>query len=262
MNDQDLVIAIVTVTILFFLFAVFTVIYFLLFRRNQKKHLLQMEASQKAYEAQLLQAQIEIQESTYRHIAKELHDNVGQLLSTTKMLIGITELKLDQVPDTMLTANATLSKAIQELRMLSRSLDKEWLERFNFLENLHSEVERINSSETIKASINCSTSIDMSPEAQLILFRIVQEALQNAIRHAQPSRLHIVIEESQQLIVRVLNDGRPLPQNFQGMGTTNMKQRAQLFGGTVHWLSVDEETVVTICLPLNQVNENQSRISR
>jgi signal transduction histidine kinase len=66
-----------------------------------------------------LQVQVEIQESTYRHIAKEIHDNVGQLLSTTKMLIGIAELKLGQAPDTLQTASATLSKAIQELRMLS-----------------------------------------------------------------------------------------------------------------------------------------------
>ena len=58
----------------------------------------------------MLRAQIEVQESTYRHIAKELHDNVGQLLSTTKMLMGVTEIKLGHSPDTLNTANSTLSK--------------------------------------------------------------------------------------------------------------------------------------------------------
>lgn len=193
MEDKDIITAVVTVTAGFLLFAVFMIVYFLLFRRNKKQHRMEMEQSKKAYEAQLLQSQIEVQESTYRHIAKELHDNVGQLLSTTKMLIGVTELKLGHAPDTLNTASATLSKAIDELRMLSRSLDKEWLERFNFLENLQSEVERINSGEVIQASIACSTTINMKPEEQIILFRIVQEAVQNAVRHAHPSRLNITI---------------------------------------------------------------------
>src|SRR5215210_7883158 len=103
-TDQDIIIAVVTATLLFFLFAVFTVSYFLLFRRNKKQHQLEIIAFKKEFEQQLLQSQIEVQESTYRHMAKELHDNVGQLLSTTKMLMGVTEIKLGHAPDTLFTA--------------------------------------------------------------------------------------------------------------------------------------------------------------
>src|SRR4051812_4775518 len=76
------------------------------------------ELMQSGFEQVLLQSQVEVQENTYRQIAGELHDNIGQLLSTTKMLMGVTEIKLGQVPDTLNTANATLGKAIQELRSL------------------------------------------------------------------------------------------------------------------------------------------------
>jgi signal transduction histidine kinase len=209
-----------------------------------------MDAFKKEFEQQLLQVQIEVQEHTYRHIAKELHDNVGQLLSTTKMLMGVTEIKLGSVPDTLNTANATLSKAIQEIRFLSRSMDKEWLEQFNFLENLKSEVERLNAGEMVQATVHCSTEIAMKPEEQIILFRIVQEAIQNAVRHAGPTQLDVIISGSAEALeVKVANNGAPLPQNFHGMGTNNMRHRARLFGGTVHWLPVQEGTVVTICLP-------------
>lgn len=254
--QRDLIIAVITATILFFLFAVFIVIYFLVYRRKQKQHKLEMDSFKKEFEQQLLHAQVEVQESTYRHIAQELHDNVGQLLSTTKMLMGVTELKLGQVPDTLNTANATLTKAIEELRLLSRSLDKEWLEQFNFLDNLQNEIDHINSSQTIRASVACHTTIHMQPDEQIILFRMVQEAMQNAIRHAQPTRIDVEIHNSQQLVVKVYNDGKPLPQAFQGMGTNNMRHRAQLFGGTVQWQSLNQQTVVTISIPLKTPHAN------
>lgn len=256
MEQKDILIPILGGTALFILLSAFINLLIYLLKQRRKQHFKELAMLKQSYDQALLQAQVEVQESTYRHIAKELHDNVGQLLSTTKMLMGVTERKLGYVPDTLLTANATLAKAIQELRSLSRSLDREWLEQFDFLENLQSEVTRINSGEIIQASIDCRTAIAMKPEAQIILFRIVQEAMQNAIRHAEPSRLSIAISNGQTLEVKVMNDGKPLPLSFHGMGTTNMQQRARLFGGTVHWQSADNQTIVTISLPLNQQHEN------
>lgn len=238
------------------LLGVLLIVTVIITRRRQNELYLNQQKMKEQFQVQLQQVQIEVQESTYRHIAKELHDNVGQLLSTAKMLMGVTELKLGHVPDTLSTATVTLARAIEELRLLSRSLDKEWLEQFNFLENLNGEVERINGVETIKASIDCRTSITLKPEAQIILFRIVQEAIQNAMRHAQPSRLTVVINNGEQLEVKVINNGKPLPSGFHGMGTNNMRHRAQLFGGNVQWQSANEETVVTISLPLNGKYEN------
>lgn len=209
-----------------------------------------------SYETQLLLSQIEVQQSAYRHIAKELHDNVAQLLGTAKMLMGVTELELGYTPHALYAAGAALSAAIRELRTVSGSLNEGWPERFNFLENLQSEVARINSGEAITAGVDCRTAIGMKPEAQLILFRIVQEAIQNAVRHAQPSRLNVIINSGEGLEVRVVNDGKPLPQNFRGTGTANMRHRAQLFGGTVRWQSAGAETMVTINIPQNATHEN------
>jgi len=254
-NNEIVIMALAGIALILFLVTIF-IFSIVRYRRRVAKEQEEKELMTKRFKQELLQSKLETQEETFRHIAKELHDNVGQLLSTTKMLMGITEIKLGHSPDTLNTANATLAKAIQELRMLSRSLDKEWLEQFNFLDNLKSEVERINSGEVIHASIECAVTIAMKPEEQIILFRIVQEAVQNAVRHAQPSRLSIVINNDQGLEVKVINDGKPLPPHFHGMGTNNMRHRAGLFGGTVDWQSAPEETIVTICLPVNQSHEN------
>lgn len=254
--EEELFSAVIVVSIILILLAFVVVFVMMNYKHKQQMHLREKNQMRREFEEQLLQAQIEVQESTYRHIAKELHDNVGQLLSTTKMLMGVTELKLGGTPDTLATASATLTRAIEEIRLLSRSLDREWLEQFNFLANLQNEMDYINSSQTVRAAIACHTTIDMKPNEQIILFRMVQEAMQNALRHAQPSWLQVLISKADQLQVQVINDGKPLPPNFSGMGTNNMRQRAKLFGGSVNWVHAAQQTVVTISIPLKQTHEN------
>lgn len=251
MDARIIIVLGVSAFVLLLLVFLFSFVY-----RYQKKTISfveEKEQMQSKFEQALLQSQVEVQENTYRQIAKELHDNIGQLLSTTKMLMAVTEIKMGAVPDTLNTASATLGKAIQEIRSLSRALDKEWLEQFNFLDNLTEEVERINAGKTIDATIDCNATIDLTPEKQIILFRVIQEAVQNAIRHAQPSKLGIVIKRDNNLIVEVKNDGKSLPENFSGMGTNNMRSRTHLLGGHIEWKTDAAETCVLVSLPLNNL---------
>jgi signal transduction histidine kinase len=186
---QDLIIVIVAIvaTLIFLgMIFLFLIVYY---KGKKRKVQLEKEQMQQSFSQQLLQSQIETQEETMSILGKELHDNVGQLLSSTKMLIGITERSLDNPPATLLTANETLSKAIHELRSLSKSLNKEWLEQFNFIENIKAEATRINSSGMVTCSSAILTALPLKADEQLILFRIVQEAIQNALKHAKASHI-------------------------------------------------------------------------
>ena len=213
-----------------------------------------MTVFKKEFEQQLLKSQIEVQEHTFQQIAKELHDNVGQLLSTSRMLLGLTERDLVNPPDTLLTANSTLAQAINELRSLSKSLDKEWLEQFSFSDNLRAEIARINAGDMVKAVFNYSGSIPLKADEQIILFRIVQEAIQNAIKHAEPK--NIIISTAQQdatLNISIADDGNGFitEKQMKGLGIANMKHRAILLGGQITWHSeAGRGTVVNITLPL------------
>ena len=72
-----------------------------------------------AFKQELLQTQLETQEYSFSQVSRELHDNIGQLLSTTKLLLGMAVMELENVPDTLKTAEQTVGKAIQDLRLLS-----------------------------------------------------------------------------------------------------------------------------------------------
>jgi len=237
---------------------IFIILFFILYQKRFYKYQNEKQALQSQFTEALLQSQLETHEATLHQISEEIHDNIGQLLSSTKMLLGITGMNMDNTPDTFKTAEATLSKAIQDLRALSKSLNKEWLHQFNIVDNLKAEVERINAARTIHAEYITSTSyLPMPAEAQVMLFRIVQEALQNSIKHAQAQHIAIkTIFTNEHITITVEDDGigihgegKPLT----GVGILNMQHRTKLLGGTIDWNVIPEKgTQVRITLPVQQ----------
>jgi signal transduction histidine kinase len=245
-----------TITCIFLLAAVFLLFYVWLYNKRKKRHVDEKMNLQLQFQQQLQQSQVEVQESTYASLGKELHDNVGQLLGTAKILLGITERKLDVVPDTLITASQTISKAIQEIRSLAKILSVEWLQQFSFSENLVAEVQRINTAELIQVTlINEEKYLPLNAEEQIILFRILQEALQNAIKHADATTIAIQLTLNENLLcLSIADNGKGFERETVkpvGTGLLNMQHRIQLLGGSITWQKKQGGgTIVYINLPV------------
>ncbi len=212
-------------------------------------------AMQLEFQQTLLKTQLETQEQTFNQISRELHDNVGQLLSSTKMFLSITQRGLQNPPEALLTAHETLGLAIKELRSLSKSLDKEWLQQFNFIENLTTETNRINAADDLHIYCSHPAALPLKPELQIVLFRIVQEVLHNAIKHASAKNIHInITQHAAQIHISITDDGKGFDMQSKGMdgsGINNIKHRTQLLGGTVQWQSAPGQgTGIVIALPV------------
>lgn len=237
------------------LITLFIVMLVMAYLRRDLKHLKEKETMEADFEKQLLQSQLETQEETLNQLSIEIHDNVGQLLNSTKLLIGLTQRSLSESPDTLTMADETLAKAIQELRTLSKALNKEWLQQFNFMENLEAEINRINAAKSIEIHFFRPSSMSLEPDKQTILFRIVQEVLQNSIKHAQAKNIEIKIkEEAGTLIIYIADDGTGFNEAHitKSVGILNIKHRTHLLGGTVEWKSsITNGTSVTIQLPIS-----------
>ena len=259
-NSYSIILPVVVTAILFLMLVVFSIAFLLVFQKRRKEHIIEKQVLQSQFQQALLQSQLETHEDTLHQISEELHDNIGQLLSSTKMLLGITEMNLDNTPDTLKTAEATLSKAIQDLRALSKSLNKEWLHQFNITDNLNAEVERINTARAIRAAYTTSTTyLPMQAEAQVMLFRIVQEALQNSIKHAHAQNIDIkTVFIDEHIIATIEDDGIGIQQDdrpLTGVGIMNMQHRTKLLGGTIVWNRLPEKgTQVLITLPVQHEN--------
>ena len=98
----------------------------------------------KELERQHLESQIEVQESTLTSVGKELHDNIGQLLSSAKMLLGVAQLTDGNVQNVIAKVDEILNQIIGSIHDLSQSLDSDYLKRFNIVENLEVETKRNN----------------------------------------------------------------------------------------------------------------------
>lgn len=148
--------------------------------------------AKKKFRQEFLQSQLETQEYSFNQISRELHDNIGQLLGSTKLLLGIAAMELKEVPDTFKTAEQTVGKAIQDLRSLSKSLNKEWLHQFDLIQMLEAEKERINAGREVEVELIASCDkLSLEPEAQVMLFCIVHEGLLNSIKCAYAEHITI-----------------------------------------------------------------------
>ena len=129
---------------LLLLITLFIVLILMAYQKRDTRYLMERKNMEEEFSKQLLRSQIEVQEATFADLGKELHDNIGQLLSSTKMFLGTAQRGTDNGPQMLGMAEDSLTKAITELRSLTKSLDREWLQQFNFIENLTTEVNRIN----------------------------------------------------------------------------------------------------------------------
>lgn len=253
---QEIMLAAIAGTILFFLLTAFCISYIVIYRKKKRKHTEELHTFKRDFQQQLLQSQVEVQEQTYSALSKELHDNIGQLLSTSRMLLGLTERDLVNPPDTLLTANATLAQAISELRSLSKSLDNDWLRQFSFMDNISAETERTNKAGcVIQADLNALEQLQLASDEQLILFRIVQEGIQNALKHARPGQITLTATAGEgSVTILIRDDGGGFQATEQpGMGITNMKHRSTLLGGHINWLTAPGQgTTIQLILPLKR----------
>jgi signal transduction histidine kinase len=256
-NDKynEVISVLITGTLLFLILAGIIVFVLLFYQKKRFQHREQLAELQSTIQQELLKTQLETQENTFRQIGEELHDNVGQLLSSTRILLVITQRSIVEAPDSLQTAIETLATAIQDLRSLSKALNKEWLQRFNLIDNLLVEVERINLSGAVSVTVDAEENhVPLHPEAQVMLFRIIQEALHNGIKHAEARSIGITLRlEGSDILIRIKDNGKgfdPDTPQGSGVGLINMNHRTKLLSGTIGWESAPSTgTLVTICVP-------------
>ena len=237
----------------------FIIMFIVLYQRRYYQFLREKQDLRNSFQHEILKTQLETQEATFYQIGEEIHDNIGQLLSSTKMLLSITERSFTVPPDHLKTAQDTLSKAIAELRALSKSLNKEWLRQFNLVENLETEINRINAANVSKVRLDSSVrSLPITPEARVMLFRIIQEAMHNSLKHANAKNIQTSIHLTDVITVRIRDDGNGFTMTDgqqDGVGIINMKHRTALLGGTIEWKAKEEGgTEVLIVLPIQKGN--------
>ena len=189
---------------------------------------------QLAYDNELANATIEIQENTLGHISRELHDNVGQLLTVAKIhLNSLTRYPEKRTNEKITETGDVVEKAINELRTLSKTLNPEKIKQFGLLDAVKLELSRINKLEIIQTNFVLNDEHrTLGADIEIIVFRIIQEFIANTIKYAKATQINIVLNYGSDKFVLEINDnGQGFNIHDQmglGSGILNIKNRAAL----------------------------------
>ncbi len=254
---KEVLIVLVACIALFIILASIILLFLFLYMRRkylQRKQVADMELQ---FKETTLRAQLEIQEQTFQAISQEIHDNVGQLLSLAKVQVNIMAEKRAVDEDLIHDIRNNIGQAMTDLRDLSHSMNSDRI-RSGLIHNiLRQEAERINRSGVLRAGVSVEGEAkDLEAQKKLILFRIIQESIQNCIKHAKASAIDVRFSyHTEKLLVSIHDDGKGFDPadaliSGHGQGLENIRTRIRLAGG-VHYIQSlpGKGTHITLTIP-------------
>ncbi|UJP66234.1 sensor histidine kinase [Mongoliitalea daihaiensis] len=226
----------------------FIVLMLLYHRQKQIKNQEKLKAIQTEYEKTMLNVEKEIREETLSFVGRELHDNIGQLLSLAKMNLSSAK------PEKVANGKFMINDIIREVRGLSKILNLEWLEGYSLETFIQKELDKLTHAEFCTTSFESRVpELMLNKDEKLILIRIIQECINNAIKHARPNHISITIHEQDQHTCIHLRDdgvGFDIQVRGDGSGLINLKKRMETIGGTLRITSsVGNGTSIELFLP-------------
>ena len=211
---------------------------------TERKKLEQKLISEKInHQRQLTQATLDGQEAERREIGKELHDNIGQQLTTIKLFLDLASSTADESTHEMVSlALKGVGDIINEVRAMSRSLVPSTLQDLGLIESINELVDSISRTQVLRISFDHENFDEqLLPDNQkLTVFRIVQEQLNNIVKHAGAAHVSIRLSRKlRELVLDIRDDGKGFdPKKLKkGLGFINISNRAELFGGKKHVVS-------------------------
>jgi two-component system sensor histidine kinase UhpB len=215
---------------------------------------------------QITEAVILAQEKERTEIGKELHDNVNQILGASNLYINSAMTDEEMRQELLERSTELVSNAINEIRKISKSLITPGLREIGLVESIEDIMEdlRVAGGGVAGGTAGAKLTIDLDlfnisedqieDRRKLAVFRIVQEQLNNIVKHARATRVLVRLSGEQGHIVLTVMDngvGFDVSRHRKGVGITNIISRAELFNGKVEIVSgPGEGCVLTVNLPM------------
>ena len=229
----------------------------ILYQKRQINYQNKLNALQLDFERNLLSSQVEIQEQTFQSISMEIHDNISLSLTLAKLNLNTLDWNnQEKVKRSVSGSVDILGTAISDLSHLSRSMNTDVIKNMGLMKALKNEIEKLREMAHLKVEYDIKGEpIFLDSEKEIVIFRIIQEAFNNIIKHARASCIWLELDlHNHFLDILIRDDGIGFTRNYDnevsraGMG--NMETRAKLFGGNLVLETLPQQgTQILVSIP-------------
>ena len=229
------------------------------YQQKQNAYFKDIETLNISHENTLLQSQLEMQEHTFQTISREIHDNIGQKLTLAKLYLNTFDFA--DMQKARLQVNDTvdiIGEAITDLTDLSRSMSSEIVLNNGLIKALEFETAQLTKAGIYKISFSVTGKPVLETDTGLVVFRMVQEVLNNIVKHADAAVIDINLHYSTALLtIHISDDGKGFntAETRTGTGLQNIKKRAAMLKGNVSIISNNIGTRIKIEMPLYDNNQ-------
>lgn len=265
MGNEELNI-IFTIVISSIIILLLLILFFAIFSKHKERIIkaeLEIENIKSNFEREILFAQLEIQEDTFRKISREIHDNISLGLTLAKLQLNNAIISDSKDTDTLMATVDLISKSLVDLNDISKSLDAKQMVAHGLINALQSEVDVIKKSGLLEADLETSGEpVYLDAEIDLILLRIFQEACNNIIKHANAKKIDVdLYYKPDELLMKITDDGngfdidavRSNKEIRKMSGLKNLETRAQLINATFEIISFPKVgTTINIKIPIKK----------
>lgn len=197
-----------------------------------------LEVEKLVKQKEITVAMIQVQEKERYEISTELHDNVNQQLTVAMMYIASVQQKFPDGSDLLKQSSGFILNAIEEIRKLCQTLVTPLIKHFGLSKAIETLLDDISAVNTLQTDLTADTFFeeDIKYEFKLNVFRIVQEQMNNIIKHAKATTVKIELVRNEQLIYLKIQDngvGFDLNMQRKGIGIYNIISRSDLYNGIV-----------------------------
>ena len=221
----------------------FIILFVAFYQNRQVRHQLALNELREAYRKELMEAAFNGQEVERRRLARDLHDEIGTMLSVTKLSLNQLDRKLNSSPENGLQVQKTrslLDETMRNVRRISRDLVPTTLERFGLLAAIEELTEKA-SSPDVTVLLESPSSLEQIDKGQeLMFYRIAQELINNAIKHAAATQVDVqFVYLDDSVRMSVLDDGKgfdydeAVKDRQSGLGLRNIESRLSVVDGHV-----------------------------
>jgi two-component system, NarL family, sensor histidine kinase UhpB len=192
------------------------------------------------------------QEGERRRVAQELHDEIGQMLTAIVLRLGRLERSAPMdLREELAEVREDARASLEDVRRIAQRLRPEALEDLGLESALEALCGRVSERGGLRVHARLDADLSgVTPEMELVVYRVAQEALTNTLRHAEASEALVELRsEEDALTLRVVDDGRGLDGSRPGAGIQGMRERALLVKGRLAIRKLARGTEVRLRLP-------------